>query len=340
MIRDIKKTEELLEGLKEEHISVENIDKYLQQQGVLVDVHVGRLRNKVDISPNMFGVDTEKSEDLTTFFKDYVNTGKMCFIPMKYEKKFQSIETSLRSKKSTMSLGYDNKYMPIETYKEYKEYVELKKKEYFSLRDEILDLWDNLIDNFKFTVDISLREMNALNSNLLKKQIFSKIPSKDKYGSSFYIETSLKAFPIMNNLDLLDDSIEEELKESMKKDSIKSVYEILSNILSDAFESVNKVLTFYNKKGTLTDKQLKVLILLKPRIASKNILKNVLINEIIKDLSEINLLVDDDDIAERCERVLARIYGFAAEIEVDMYLDLSKSALSVDELTSIYDAVS
>lgn len=246
-IRDIKKTEELLEGLKGESVSIENIDNYLQQQGVLVDVHVGRLRNKVDISPNMFGVDTEKSEELATFFNDYVKTGKMCFIPMKYEKKFQSIETSLRTKKKEMALGYENKYMPIETYKEYKEYVETKRKEYLYVRDEIMLLWDALMDTFKYTVDCSLDEMNSLNKATLKKEIFSKIPSKETYGNSFYVETSLKAFPVMNNLDLFDDSIEDEIRESIQKDSINSVYEILANILSDAFESVNKVLAYYNK---------------------------------------------------------------------------------------------
>lgn len=339
-IRDIKKTEELLEGLNGENVSVENIDNYLQQQGVLVDVHVGRLRNKVDISPNMFGVDTEKSEELANFFNDYVKTGKMCFIPMKYEKKFQSIETSLRTKKKEMALGYENKYMPIETYKEYKEYVEQKRKEYLYVRDEIMLLWDALMDTFRYTVDCSLTEMNALNASTLKKEIFSKIPSKETYGNSFYVETSLKAFPVMNNLDLFDESIEDEIRESIQRDSINSVYEILANILSDAFESVNKVLSYYNKNGTLTDKQLKVLRDLTPRIASKNILKNGLVNEIIHDLREVSGLDDYDDMAEMCEGVLARIYGFATEIEVDMYLDLSKSALSTEELSSIYRALS
>lgn len=339
MLRDTKKTEELLEGLKDENVSVENIDKFLQHKGVVVDVHAGRLRNTVDVNPKMYGVDVAQSEELTTFFKDYIKKGKMCFIPQSYEKQFQTIETSIRNKQRQLALGYGNKYMPIETYKEFKKYFEQKKKDYLFVRDDIATVWNSLMDTFRYTLDVALDEMNALDKTTLKKQILAKLPSKDEYINSIYLETSLKAFPVMTNIDLFDETIEDEIRDTIQKDSIKSVYEILSNILEDSFTSVNKVLVYYNKKGDLTEKQLKVLKDLRPRIASKNILKNGLVDEIIHDLKEINSLDDYDDIAEKCECVLARIYGFAKDIEVDMYLDLSNSVLSVDELSSIYEAL-
>ena len=324
-IKDLEKTNELLDGLKDENVTVENVDKYLQQQGVLVDVHVGRLRNKVDITPGMLGVDKDKTEELSTFFNEYVKTGKICFIPMSYEKKFQSIETSLREKKREMAIGYDNKYMPIQTYKEYKIYME-------NLKDEVLENWDSLIYSFKTTLENSLNEMNALDRVKITQKIFEKIPSKDTYGESFYVSTSLKAFPVMTNIDLFDESLNDELRESIQKQSVNSVYEILSNILSDAFSSVNKILVYYNKNRRLTEKQLTILRDLIPRISSKNIFKNVLVDEIIQDLNNIRSLSDFDDMAECCESVLARIYSFAKDIEVDVELDLSNSILSVDEL--------
>ena len=331
-IKDLEKTNELLDGLKDENVTVENVDKYLQQQGVLVDVHVGRLRNKVDITPGMLGVDKDTTEELSTFFNEYVKTGKICFIPMSYEKKFQSIETSLREKKREMAIGYDNKYMPIQTYKEYKIYMENKKAEYLNLKDEVLENWDSLIYSFKTTLENSLNEMNALDRVKITQKIFEKIPSKDTYGESFYVSTSLKAFPVMTNIDLFDESLNDELRESIQKQSVNSVYEILSNILSDAFSSVNKILVYYNKNRRLTEKQLTILRDLIPRISSKNIFKNVLVDEIIQDLNNIRSLSDFDDMAECCESVLARIYSFAKDIEVDVELDLSNSILSVDEL--------
>lgn len=340
MLKDVTKTEELLEGLKEENVSVENIDKFLQHKGVVVEVHAGRLRNTVDVNPKMYGVNVDQSEELTAFFKDYVKKGKMCFIPQSYEKQFQTIETSIRNKQRQLALGYGNKYMPIETYKEFKEYFELKKKDYLFIKDDIGVVWDNLMDTFRYTLDVALDEMKALDKVLLKQQVLDKIPSRDEYLNSIYLETSLKAFPVMTNIDLFDETIEEEIRESIQKDSVKSVYEILSNILEDSFTSVNKVLTFYNKNGNLTEKQLKVLKDLKPRIASKNILKNGLVDEVIHDLKEINSLDDNDDIAEKCESVLARIYGFAKDIEVEMCLDLRNSALSTEELEVIYEALS
>lgn len=339
LVRNEEKTELLLNGLGEE-VSVENIDEYLKQQGVLVDVHVGRLRNKIKLDPKMLGVDIDKTEDLSVLFKDYVKTGELTFIPMKYEKKLQSIETSIRDKRKVLSLGYDNKYMPVDIYiSEFKPYLEKKCEDYMAVRDEIIEMWDDLIINFKKTVTASFKEMNALNEADLVQRVMKKIPDKDFYSNSFYVGKSLKAFPVMGNLDLLNDSLEDEVRESIKNDTINSLYEIISNILSDAFNTINHILSAYQSKGTLSKVQIRTLAVLKSRIQKKNILKHSLVNEMIRDLDEISCLICADEIAERCEFVLANIYGFAKEIEIEVVLDLDKCLMDEDELLVLYNSL-
>lgn len=332
--RDEEKTKELLKGLQGEYVGIENLDQYLQQQGLLVDVHIGRIRNKIEISPEMFGLDLDKSEDLRNFFNDYAKAGKLCFIPMGYEKRLQSIESAIRIKKKDMAIGYENRYMPISIYKEYKEYIEEKKKEYFLTRDEVLSQWDILIEQFKRTLESSFDKMNSLNKEELKNSVFKKIPLKEDYERSFYVYTELKAFPVMQNLDFFESSISEEMKESIKKDSIESLYEIMQNILSDGFSVINKILLNYNKTGHLTDKNFKWIQQLKERLQAKNILKNPLIDKIVGQLKEISKLSDTDEKIESMENILANIYGFAKEVEIE--LNIKDSIFSEAELVSLY----
>ncbi|CCL32429.1 TPA: hypothetical protein UL242_002353 [Clostridioides difficile] len=337
--RNEEKTNELLQGLKDKNVTIENIDKYLNEQGVSVDVHVGRHRNKVKINPALFGVDVEQNEELKSFFTDYMKPGALCFIPQIYEKKLATIESSLRTKKLEMAIGYYGKYMPIEVYYEYEEFVEMKKKEYFQLRDEVVSIWNNLMSSFEAKLDNSLEALSAISKEEIKETIMKKMPTKDKYYNSFYVETSLKAFPIMENIGLFDDRLEEKVREEVKKDSINAIYEIISQIMGEAFSCINKAYNYYNKNGHITNKYLISLQKLMHKMASKNILKNKLIDDIIYAIKELVKDENLEDIAQGLEVILAQIYSFAKDIEIESLIDLSECELDEEQLLSLYDLV-
>ena len=100
---DKEKTNKLLKGLGGD-IEVENIDTYLQKQGVVVDISVGRLRIPISLDPAIYGVDINEDKDLNEFFTDHVRNSKLVFISKQNEKRLQSLETNVRQKLSTMAL--------------------------------------------------------------------------------------------------------------------------------------------------------------------------------------------------------------------------------------------
>ncbi len=336
---DNAKTEELIRGLQEDgvNISVENIDEYLQKQGVLVKIHVGRTRNYVEVSPKMFGVNNEKSEELKEFFKEYMKNGSLTFIPNSYEKKLKAIESKVRMKKNRLALGYDGEYMTIDTYREYAQYVKECREEYFTQRNSILLDWANLMSKFRQVTRNSLEQMNSINKEKIYNEIISRIPSKEEYSRSFYMDISLKAFPVMSNLNLFDENIAEEVRKSIKRESVRSVYEILGNTLGDAFESVNNILISYDNNGKIANKTMGCINECANRLNKKNLFKNAIIDSIIADLDIIKTLSDHLDICEECEIILSKIYGYAEEIEVLDYINTRKSVLSEEQMLLIYE---
>ncbi|HCL4480136.1 TPA: hypothetical protein N2D99_002222 [Clostridium botulinum] len=335
---DNAKTEELIRGLQEEgvNISVETIDEYLQKQGVLVKIHVGRIRNYVEVSPKLFGVNNEESEQLKEFFKEYMKNGSLTFIPNSYEKTLKAIESKVRMKKNRLALGYDGEYMTIDTYREYAQYVKECREEYLIQRNLIVSNWANLMSKFREVVRSSLEQMNAISKETIYNEIISRIPSKEEYSRSFYMDISLKAFPVMSNINLFDEDIAEEVKKSIKQESVRSVYEILGNTLGDAFENINNILLSYDNTGKIANKTLGAVKECGRRIGKKNLFKNAVIDSIILDINEMTNIIDHGDIAEKCEIILSKIYGYAEEIEVLDYINTRKSLLTEEEMLLIY----
>lgn len=343
-------TNEMLKGLTGDHIEVgiENVGQFLQQNGVLVKVNIGRIRNYIEVNPKIFGVDVDKSQELGEFFKEYIKNGSMTFIPNSDEKVLHNIEAKVRTKKDRMALGYNNEYMTLDIYKEFAQYVKEAEKEYLEKRDLIVSKWDDKIDGmgniieeglitkFKKSLKKSLEEMNAVNGLHAFEQVISKLPSKEDYINSFYLKIKLSAFPIAQNLDLFDEEISEQIKNDCIQDSINSVNEILGNTLSDCFTVVNNLLVSYDKGGKIAHKTMAGLKEGAKRISQKNLFKSPMIESIAKDMISMSSLSDADEIAEKSEVVLSKIYGYASEVNLISKLDLNKSVLSEEELDIIY----
>ena len=74
-------------------------------------------------------------------------------------------------------------------------------------------------------------------------------------------------------------------------------------------------------------------------LQKNNILKHRLIDEIIKDIKDLNETADDDDIIEKCELIMSKIYGFAVETKTEDYIDFSNSQLNVGAMYTIYTSL-
>lgn len=332
------KTNELLKGLGGD-VEVENVDQYLQKQGVVVEVSVGRLRIPISLDPKIYGVNIDENEELNEFFTEHVKDSKLVFISKQSEKRLQSLETNVRQKLTSLAIGYNKKYLTIEGYKEFEKFFEEKKAEYLEIRDELVEFWDNTVKAFAVKLDKSLSQLNSLDRENIKIKIMKRIPTVEKYRDSFYMETRLKAFPVMANVDIFDNSIAEKVREVAVKENINSVYEILANILDNTFVTLSQVHKGYNKTGTLTTTQLQKMNGLIPLMKRNNLLKNELVDDIISDLEIISKETDIDSKMELVDVIFGKIYKYAQEINILNKLSLNKSTYSENELKALAEMI-
>lgn len=336
------KTEELIQELKNQGVivGIEDLGSYIRKKGLVVKEHIGRKRNYIEISPKVFGVDvSQKGEEVKELFKEYMKMGKMSFIPDSYEKKLINLESSVRMTRRRESIGYDESFMTIEIYWDFVKYFEEKKREYFAIRDEIVSKWDMLIRRFKEVLLNSLDELNALDKEIIFNSIVSRVPSKEEYQRSFYMSLSVKAFPVVENLDMFDESIQKQIREGLNQETISTLYEIIGNALNDAFENVSRVLISIEKNGKLASKTLGSINKTADRLAKKNIFHNPKIDEIRRDiLRVVSKSGNVEEVAELAENLLAKIYGYAKELGVESSItSISSCPLSEDELLWIYE---
>lgn len=327
---------ESLKGIFPGEVKVYDIDRFFQQQGVLVDVHAGRFSGKATLNPKIYGVDISKDEQLSNFRKEYIKGEKISFIPASIEKKFNSIETATRMKKKELAIGFEDKYMPIEVYKEFNEYLKKQQSKYADVKEEVLSQWDILMKSFKDSLDEMLNKLQSVDKDEIRSNVLAKAPTKESFEESCKLEVDVLAFPTSQNLALLDEDLSEEIKESLEKKSLNTVYEILGNILADGFESINNAMQLYQDNNCFKKPTLDSLDRLKVRMSKRNILKHPVVNNIIKNLESIKKCEEDDDeILQLLEDSSVLIYSFAKSIEVDVYIDLTKSVLAEKTLQDL-----
>ena len=327
----------MLKGIR--GVNVENFSTYLQQTGVVVEPHVGRLRRRFALPKEVLGIKCKDND----FYADYVNGGSFSLLTKSDENSLSSIESAVRHAVKRYAIGFDGKYMPIEIYKdEYLPYFKGKQENYFKKRDEIAAKWDETVGMFKNKLEEFLEnnaELTDEEMQTVKANIYTSIPTKEQFVDSFYMNVSLSAFPVPANLSLLDESISDEIKDSIARNSVETLYEVLGNLMNDAFKSINGIISYYNEKGCISRKFKSVTNELVKRLQKNNILKHVLIDEIIQDVKNLNEEDDEDDIVEKCELIMSKIYGFALETKTDNYIDFSNSQLNVGAMYTIYTSL-
>lgn len=335
-----ERVESLIEGLRSdgEDVTLENLDKYLQREGVLVRVHVGRIRGNMELTPEILGIDSQ-SESLSDFFSQYAKNGSLSFIPIQYEKELKRVESRLRMMKTRLSIGYDNSYMPIAIYRLFQTHLKTAQEEYAEVKDRILNDWGGVVARFEFTLNQALSSLNPTARDRIKKVIMEGIPSKESYEESFYMKTSLRAFPVMESIDLQNEDLADEVKAGAIQDNIKMVYEVLGGALGEAYETVNTVYASFEKNRRVPPKTHGALKESVKRIKNRDLFKNAMVTQIVSEMDTLSMELKTGDVPESCENLLSKIYGYANEIGVTMYIDMKGSMLDKDDLELMYQTM-
>ena len=116
----------------------------------------------------------------------------------------------------------------------------------------------------------------------------------EEYRESFYMETHIRAFPVMANIDVFDKDIADKVRENAIRENINSVYEILATSLDNVFVALSKAYKYYQQHNTLTVTQLNKINSLIPSLKRNNLLKNEGIDNIIQKLENVKKESDID----------------------------------------------
>ncbi|WP_214688473.1 MULTISPECIES: hypothetical protein [unclassified Exiguobacterium] len=335
-----EKAEKLIEGLRADgtDVTIENLDKYLHNGGVLVSVHVGRIRGNMELTPEVLGIDASQTS-LTKFFSDYAKNGSLTFIPVAYEKELKKIESRIRMAKTRMAVGYENSYMPLTTYNDFKVKLNEAQRDYEECRDKIIKDWNNILDQFEMTLDNALTSLNPTRRDELKSFILRRIPSVQDYRDSFYLTVSVKAFPVMENVNLPTEELNEQVKQTAIEDNIRMVHEVLGGALNEAFETVNVVFASFTKNGKVAPKTHGALKDAVKRVKERDMFKNPMIQRITDEMNELSLQVMSRDVPEMCENLMSKIYGYAKEISVHGYINTKDSLMKPSDMEILYQTM-
>ncbi len=326
--------------LKGSNVTIDGLSKFISQSGVIVHPHIGRLRKRVALPKELLGnVNSADKKDDDEFYSEYITQGTINLIPKSDEKKLISIETSVRGQVSKLAIACDGTFMTSDVYvEEYLPYFNKKKTEYFEKRDEIVAKWDILIDIFKTKLEMFLDRRNIANKQAIMNSVIASIPTKNDFANSFYMNVTLTAFPVEENVDMFSSAVADQVRRSITDTKLVVVKEMLGTLLGETFTKINDLLVYYRDNGEIKKQQMKPMRELKKNLIKNNILKHTLIQSMVEEFTTLEKIDTEecDDLAEQMERILAMAYGFLKDTGLDEYIKATDLAIDEFDMARMY----
>jgi hypothetical protein len=318
-------TNNMLSGLG--NVRVENANAYLNGAGLFVRPHIGRKRIRIAIPKEWLHGD--KNDE---FRKNNIDAGSITVLPAADEAALQKLESAVRTKARLLAVGMDSKFMPIDVYKnDFRPFFEETKKEYFELRDKLVANWNQIVGDFEIAMHNYLVTLPTYSPEL-EKGLMASVPTASEFARSFYMDVQLSAFPVVENISILDPAVADELRESTKNQAVNMVYEIMGTILNDVNQTLSEKILEKNAGKEFSGRTTRTLATLRSRITKNNILQHPIVADINRDLGEIISLIEsrkgtlridalaaiDETVIEKMEEVMVYIFGFANEVGVEI----------------------
>lgn len=318
-------TNSMLSGLGS--VPLENVNAYFNEAGLLARMHIGRKRIRIAI-PKEWLLGDKNDE----FRKNNIVAGTITVLSAADEAELQRLENAVRNKVKSLAIGMDGKFIPIEVYKnDFRPFFDDIKAEYFALRDKIVGNWDQIVGDFEVALHNYLVTLPTYTPEL-EKGLMANVPTAKEFARSFYMDVQLSAFPVVENISILDPSVADELRESAKNQAVGMVYEIMGTILNDVNRTLSEKILEHGEGKEFNGRTASSLAKLCGRVTKNNILQHPIVADITRDLNEIISLVEsrkntlrisaqaaiDENIIEKMEEVMVYIFGFANEVGVEI----------------------
>jgi hypothetical protein len=319
-----KATNAMLSGLGN-NVQVKNLNLYFNSELLGVEIHVGGIIPLVGIPKELFG---NKNDE---FYKQHILAGSFCVFPEEFVKQRRRLEQLGRSTLRKWAI-VDGKHMSVQDYKEgFKKEIESIKQEYMELPNIIRANYSQWVDLFKAGLHDYIAPLPCYSPEM-EKALFPRIPSVEKVARSYYMSVEPSAFPVLENVSILDPTVADDVRDSAANQAINLVYEVMGTILNEVNSSMSEKITQHiNGKG-FDGHTIRSLTDLINKVKKNNVLKHPIVDEIVKDLNKIvskievrketlNISIQqslDADIVEMMEQVMIYIFGFANEVGVEI----------------------
>lgn len=193
--------------------------------GVIIELTIRRYRGVSTADWSSLGLDTSIGETMGK----YLLPSQKRLLPPKLDAKLKTIETQARNNLSTHSfqcdmLGTKGKFVPLAAYLDFKARNEALQKDFYSIRDDIADNYDDVVSTVRKDYEefvrkfLSERHLYDVKTDIdtLVSDIVAQIPSHDDMVGSFEFVTSLRRVPryVISSADLGIDGRAGELRAS------------------------------------------------------------------------------------------------------------------------------
>lgn len=329
--------EKLQEKELENLLVDEDINNFLKKKGVIVKLKVKGGRNRYNVSSKLYGVKDSLLEDNTKdFMNDHMTSGTISFVPKHKQKEFLAIEAKARKRIRELAIGYDQSYIPITYYQELMEFLEECETEFNTIKISLVNSYEDMKTRFIADVKMALVELNAQDAKEEMTAIFEKIPTKDRFEESMQFSINISTFPTLENIDMLPARVQEKLASSQDSHSTNLITDMITSLLNDTFVTLSSVI--YSGKrngGKVQHRSVSGVKNQIQRMKKGNVVGNAKLIEIQSEIE--GMLLEEDGIIEDSERILANIFHYATEINIDDSLDMRLCPFSKKELVDIYN---
>ena len=337
-IKSIKETIRTLEN-------VTDISDYIEGIILVGDIHIHRALGTTVLNKKMLGI---KSDNIgvDNFFKNYTKDGTIYLIPTNKGSvgaRLNSLTTNIRQRMSASYFNKERKWMTVDSYLEFREFLLEKREDFFAIRAEIVVNWDIYYNRFIDDLRDAFKNIHVVEAESHIKKILDSMPTKDKFESSFSINFDVYLMPGCDITKIDNQSILDDLKAGETKRVMEYFNGVIGTALNFAFQKIASAYesTGSNKKPGLTavpGKTLTALDKVPTELRNRKLLKDsgflleelaVLFEDITKTLyvesstiTAMDLLMD----------LASMIYGYSVELDMDELIKFNKGAKTKEDI--------
>lgn len=333
---------ESIKGVKEAIKALENvtdISDYIEGVILVGDIHIHRASGTTVLNKKMLGINTD-SIGVDDFFKNYTKDGTIYLIPTNKNSvggRLNSLTANIRQRMSASYFNRDRKWMTVDSYLNFKEFLKEKEEDFFAIRDEIVSNWDIYYNKFEEDLRFAFRNLHTVEADSHIKKILDSMPTKNKFADSFALDFDVYLMPGCDISQITDKGILEDLKAGETKRVLEYFNGVIGTALDYAFQKVSNAYesTSFSVSKTGTAVPTKTLVALgnvPVELRSRKILKDsgFLLEEVAVSIEEmtssLQTIMDMTDALDLIMDTASLIYGYSVELSLEDSIVFKKGA--------------